>query len=84
MAAVKTAISLDESLLAGVDALARKLDLPRSRVLAVAAEELLARYENRDLLDRLNRVYAEPPTDDEREAAKAMRQRLRRRAQSKW
>lgn len=84
MAAVKTAISLDESLLAGVDALARKLELPRSRVLALAAEELLARYENRDLLDRLNRAYSGSPTPEERAIAKGMRLRHRRRVEGQW
>ena len=84
MAAVKTAISLDESLLAGVDALARKLELPRSRVLALAAEELVARYESRDLLERLNQAHTEPPSNEERAIEKGMRVRHRRRVEGQW
>ena len=40
MTAIKTAISLEEPLLQRIDKLARGLGLPRSRVLAQAAEEL--------------------------------------------
>lgn len=57
MPTVKTAISLDRDLLERIDALAEELDQPRSRVLAMAAEELLRRRESRELLERLNRAH---------------------------
>lgn len=59
MSAIKTAISLDEELLHRIDAVARELDEPRSRVLARAAEDFLRRRESRRLLQRLNLAHAD-------------------------
>lgn len=85
MSVVKTAISLDEELLRRVDAVARELEEPRSRVLARAAEEFLRRLESRQLLESLNRSYgneiAEPAATDE----KALRrQRHRQLVEGEW
>lgn len=46
MASVKTAISLQKPLFDEAKALARKMKIPRSRLLAIALREYLQRYEN--------------------------------------
>ena len=59
MQTVNTAISLDKALLAQCDMLAKELKLSRSRLIAQALEEFIAKRRNRDLLARLNLVYAD-------------------------
>lgn len=83
MTAVKTAISLDSELLERVDALAEELDLPRSRVLAQAAEDFLRRRESETLRARLDRVYGEEAPEDE-ELRERRRERHRRVVEGTW
>ncbi len=47
MATIKTAISLQDSLFAQVNELAQKLNVSRSQVIALALEEFVQRYLNR-------------------------------------
>lgn len=84
MAAVKTAVSLDEKLLERIDQVADELRLPRSRLLARAAEEFLVEHENRKLLERLNRAYSEGPTAEEVELRLRHRRRHRRLVEGSW
>lgn len=84
MPSAKTAISLDRRLLDRLDAAARELDLPRSRLLARAAEEYLRRHENQRLLTRLNRVYGEDGGEEERALARRRRGAHRRRVEGDW
>ena len=62
---VKTAISLDSELFKQAEALAGKLRVSRSRLIAMALGDYLRRQHDRNLLDRLNAAYAEPLSDDE-------------------
>lgn len=59
MQTVKTAISLDKTLFAQGDVLAKELKLTRSRLIAQALEEFIAKRRNRDLLARLNLACAD-------------------------
>ena len=61
----KTAISIDVSIFEQMDALAKRLNMSRSRLFAIAAREFLQRNKNMDLLKSLNEAYAddEPDTD---------------------
>ena len=63
--ATKTAISIDETLFAKVDALAKELEVSRSYLFSVATEEYIERYENRRMLAELNAVYDGSPVDEE-------------------
>ncbi len=65
MSYVKTAISLQEVLLQKIDALARELDISRSRLFALAAEEFLQRYQNQQLLEAINAAYDDLPDPEE-------------------
>jgi len=77
MAHIKTAISLQKTLLQKIDALARELDISRSRLFALAAEEFLQRYQNRQLLDAINAAYDDLP-DPEEEALRQQRRHQHR------
>ena len=61
MAVVKTAISLESSLFQQINELAGELNVSRSRLFALAAQEFIARHESRKLLDALNAAYEDVP-----------------------
>lgn len=84
MASVKTAISLDADLLERIDAQARASDVPRSRLLAQAAEEYLRRRENERLLEQLNSVYGADGGEEEAALRRLWRPRHRRMAEGEW
>ncbi|HUP24946.1 MAG TPA: CopG family transcriptional regulator [Thermoanaerobaculia bacterium] len=73
MATVKTAISIDRPLLERIDRLAEELELPRSRVLALAAEEFVQRHERRRVVHAINQAC-----QDDTEAERGLRRRIRR------
>ena len=79
MTSIKTAISIDEGLLARADAVAREMGVLRSEVFARAIEEYLRRRESCSLLGRANAVLEGDGQAEEREIAQRMR-RLHRRA----
>lgn len=79
MATTKTAISLDPPLLDRIDSLARELDVSRSRLISLAAEEYLRRHDSARMLAALDRAYADGPTQEESRLRVAMRARQRRR-----
>jgi predicted transcriptional regulator len=84
MASVKTAISLGEATFARVDALAREMELPRSRVFALAVEEFLDRHDLQSLKAAIDRAYEEPPTAAEREWRGATRRKHRQLVKGEW
>lgn len=84
MASVKTAISLDALLLEQIDALAAELKMPRSRLLAQAAEEFLRQHENAKLLADLNRAHADGPTPEEVDMQRKWKSQYRHRLEGEW
>jgi len=74
MASVKTAVSLEESLLKWADAEARRRKLSRSRFVALALEDYRRRQETADLVARVNDVCAE---GEDEETAEFRRHMLR-------
>lgn len=64
MTAVKTAISLEKPLFEKLDQLAGELKISRSRLLAVALEEYIRRYENFILLQDLNAAYGDEQEEE--------------------
>ena len=81
---VKTAISLDETLFAQIDDLAREMQIPRSRLFAQAVEEFIQRHENRQLLVALNAAYEDAPTAEEEALQRRMRQQQRQMVEGEW
>ena len=78
MATVKTALSIDESLFEQAEALAKELDVSRSRVFSMALEEFLKRHEAKKILAGLNTVYSYAPRegDEERSLKRAKHREL--------
>ncbi|HEX7395264.1 MAG TPA: hypothetical protein VF313_10090 [Anaerolineaceae bacterium] len=65
MSKVKTAISIDHSVLEETGNIAQELDIPRSQVVSLALEEYIRRYRNKQLLAQINDAYADSPDSDE-------------------
>ncbi len=84
MAIVKTAISLDAALFEQVERLAHNLNVPRSRLIAMALEDFIHKYENQQLLEAINAVYETEPDAAEEELLQKMRQTHRRLVEGEW
>ena len=70
---MKAAISIQESLLERVDALACRLRLSRSQLIARALDDFLDRHESRGLLDTINSALEGEPDPAEGERLVEMR-----------
>jgi predicted transcriptional regulator len=84
MTTIKTAISIQESLFEQVSDLAEELQIPRSRVFALAVEEFIKRYENRRIFESLNEVYEEAPDPGEDALQEGMRRQQRKLVKGQW
>lgn len=85
MSNVKTAISLESELFQQAEEIAREMQIPRSRLFALALEEFIHRYQNRQLLEQINAAYAEEEPDTEEQAIqRSMRQRMRQALEGEW
>ncbi|MFO7598869.1 MAG: CopG family transcriptional regulator [Candidatus Desulfacyla sp.] len=65
MATVKTAISIDEALFQQMEAMAKELDVSRSRLFVLAARDFLGRHRNKALLEAINDAYDDMPSEEE-------------------
>jgi metal-responsive CopG/Arc/MetJ family transcriptional regulator len=65
MSKVKTAISIEESVLEETDHIAQELDIPRSQWVALALVDFNQRYRNKQLLAQINAAYTTAPDSDE-------------------
>jgi metal-responsive CopG/Arc/MetJ family transcriptional regulator len=85
MSNVKTAISLESELFQQAEEIAREMQIPRSRLFALALEEFIRRYQNRQLLEQINAAYADEAPDAEEQAIqRSMRQRMRQALEGEW
>jgi len=66
VAKVKTAISLEKPVLEEVNSLAKKLNISRSRLFALAVQEFIQRYKNKELLKSINKAYKDVPETEDR------------------
>ncbi len=57
MATIKTAISIEKPIFDRADALARELNISRSRLFATAVREFLERYQNKKLFQAINDAH---------------------------
>jgi metal-responsive CopG/Arc/MetJ family transcriptional regulator len=81
---IKTAISLEESLFERVDALAKELNISRSYLFALAAEEFIERHENQHLLEAINAAYDDLPDPHEQALRQEMRTKHRQLVEGQW
>ena len=84
MANVKTAISLQQSLFEQVDALAKEMQISRSRLFVLAVEAFIQRYQNRQLLAAINEAYDDLPDPEEKSLRPQMRQQHRQMVKGQW
>ncbi len=84
MATVKTAISIPEDLFAGLEMASKEMKLSRSQVFALAVKDFLRERESCRMLEQLNRVYSEPPDEEEREYLKRMKARYGKIIEGEW
>jgi metal-responsive CopG/Arc/MetJ family transcriptional regulator len=84
MAYIKTAISLKDTLLEQIDALAEELDVSRSRLFVLAAEEFIRRHQNQQLLESINAAYDDLPDAEEERLDQQRRLKHRQLIEGEW
>jgi metal-responsive CopG/Arc/MetJ family transcriptional regulator len=84
MANIKTAISLQKSLFEQAEALAREMKVSRSRLFVLALEDYVRRYQNQQLLERINQAYQDAPDTTEQKRLRSMRRQHRKVVEGEW
>ena len=80
---VKTAISVEKPIFDQVNDLARNLNISRSRLFAMAAQEFIQRHANMKLLQTINDAYDDLPDMDTKIVDK-MRPRHLKMVRDQW
>ena len=73
---MKTAISVDDSLMRQADEVARDLGLSRSGLVAVALSEYLRKLRQDRITEQLNQAHADGPGADERRLIRKLRTKI--------
>ena len=81
---MKTAISIDDGLLQEADQAARSMGLSRSRLFALAVGDFLERQRRKQMLLRLNKVYAQGMEPAEAPLLKGIKSKVRRAVKERW
>lgn len=84
MSNIKTAVSIKESLFKEAETLAKKLEISRSKLFAVALENFIRQQENRELLKKINEVHSQVFSPDEESYRKQIRDYRRRSLEDEW
>ena len=84
MESIKTAISIDKSLFAQANALARKLKVSRSRLFVLALEDFIQEQQNRELLEKINAVFADKSDESEKIYRRKVRKSHRKLIEGQW
>ena len=80
---IKTAISIEKSIFDQVNDLAKNLNISRSRLFVVAAQEFIQRHANMELLQTINDAYDDLPDADTKIVDK-MRPRHMKMVKDQW
>ena len=84
MESIKTAISIDKTLFTQANALARKLKVSRSRLFVLALEDFIQEQQNRELLEKINAVFAGEPDESEKTYRRKARKSHRKLIEGQW
>lgn len=84
MSTVKTAISVEQNLFAQVEEIASTMNISRSRVFALAAEEFVKRRRSDQITQQLNEAYSDEAREEDLETVRQMRPTHRRLADAEW
>ena len=79
---MKTAISVDDSLMEQADAAARDLGLSRSGLITEALRNYLRQRRRAQISEQLNQAYLNGPSPDERRLVRKLRTKLP--VQDRW
>jgi metal-responsive CopG/Arc/MetJ family transcriptional regulator len=63
---MKTAISMEDDLLAEADRMARQIGISRSRFLSLAVRDYLIRHRQEEMTQRLNEIYRHKNVEEAR------------------
>jgi metal-responsive CopG/Arc/MetJ family transcriptional regulator len=80
---IKTAISIEKPIFDQVNDLAKNLNISRSRLFVLAAQEFLQRHANMELLQAINKAYDDLP-DPETKIVEKMRPRHLKMVKNQW
>lgn len=81
---IKVAVSIPRSLFEQAEDLARRMNISRSRLFALALEDYIRRQQNRELLAQINAAYADEPDLPERTLRQEARRTHRRIVEGEW
>jgi metal-responsive CopG/Arc/MetJ family transcriptional regulator len=81
---IKTAISLSDHIYEEMNVLARRLDVPRSQLFALAAEEFLQRHKNKDLLRKINESLSNQSDREDKIRLTVTKQKHRQLIEGQW
>ena len=84
MESIKTTVSIEKSLFAQATTLARKLKISRSRLFVLALQDFIQEQQNRELLERINAVYADEPDATENVLRRKAGNSHRRLIEEQW
>lgn len=84
MANIKTAVSIDKALFEQVESIASKLNISRSRLVALALEDFVRRHQNEELISRINDAYEDDPDPDEQVRLRRMQRSHRQVVEGQW
>ena len=83
MPTIKTAISIEKPIFDQVNDLAKNLNISRSRLFVIAAQEFIQRHTNMELLQAINEAYDDLP-DLETKMVEKMRPRHLKMVKNQW
>ena len=81
---MKTAISIEDSLLEEADATARRMGVSSSRLFALALGDFLHRQRGERMLLQLNQVYGSGHESTEKRLLKPIKAKFRRTIKERW
>jgi len=84
MTNIKTAISIDKPLFKEVEALAKELEVSRSRLFSLAVSDFIQRRKNHELLEAINNSLQDSPDLEEDQIIKRMKSSHRRVIKDSW
>jgi metal-responsive CopG/Arc/MetJ family transcriptional regulator len=84
MTMIKTAISLSDIIYEEMNALARRLDIPRSQLFALAAEEFLQRHKNKDMVRKINEALNNQLNREDKKRMSVVKRKHRQLVEGQW
>jgi metal-responsive CopG/Arc/MetJ family transcriptional regulator len=84
MTNIKTAISIDKPLFKEVEALAKELEVSRSRLFSLAVLDFIQRRKNNELLEAINTAFQDSPDLEEQQIKEQMKSNHSRLVKGSW